>query len=154
MKLKVKKLHPLAIIPKYQTEGAVCFDLHAFIVHDDWGQESTSEKRVVNGFPCVVRTGLSFEIPEDHVMLVFPRSGLAFKECVTMLNCTGVIDSDYRGEVRVLLEKRGDNDTSTIKHGDRIAQAMIVPIPVVVLEEVEELSSTERGTGGYGSTGR
>lgn len=148
MKVKVKKLHQNAYIPKYATKGSACFDLHALITVDELNP------CILYGGPKTIRTGLSFEIPENHVMMVFSRSGHGFKNSIRLADCTGIIDADYRGEVMVKLTK---DDSSTdnlhIKHGDRIAQAMIVPIDRVDFEEVETLSSTERGTDGFGSTG-
>lgn len=150
MKLLVKKLHPEAIIPKYSTLGAACLDLHALL-------EDVGNLRLGLGvYPDkseVIRTGLAFEVPQGHVMLIFSRSGHGFKNGVRLSNAVGVIDSDYRGEVKVALHNDSDL-TFKVAHGDRIAQAMLIPVPVVTLEEVEELSTTERGTGGFGSTGR
>lgn len=154
MKIKVKKLHQNAIVPKYATSGAACFDLHALI--------ETNEEVTPNDFiefaefvgpdePQQYRTGLSFEIPEGHVMLIYSRSGHGFKYGVRLSNCVGVIDSDYRGEVQVKLH--ADTLGCVVENGDRIAQAMIVPIDRVEFEEVEGLSLTDRGTGGFGSTG-
>lgn len=136
--LKVKRLHPEAKLPVYATEGAACFDLsalHGGIV----GSSHT--------FP----TGLAFEVPAGHVMLVFSRSGQGFNHDVRLANCVGVIDSDYRGEVKVKLT--ADRGAFNVMQGDRIAQAMVLPIQQFAFEEVDELSSTERGTGGFGSTG-
>lgn len=143
MLIKVKKLVPAAIIPKYATPGAACFDLH-----------SIGSADVYPDHPRTFQTGLSFEVPEGHVMLIFSRSGHGFKNNVRLSNCTGVIDSDYRGEVQVKLA----NDDHTgqvlpVSYGDRIAQAMVLPIEQVAFEEVAELGTTERGTGGFGSTG-
>lgn len=147
MKLKVKKLYPNAIIPKYQTSGAACFDIHALI------EDGSSFVRYAE--PATIRTGLSFEVPEGHVMLVFSRSGHGFKSDTRLANCVGVLDSDYRGELFVKLTRDPNDKSIPIKvmHGDRIAQAMIFPIPSVELEEATELSDTERGTNGLGSTG-
>lgn len=142
MKLKVKKLHPDAIIPKYATAGAAAFDLCA-----------VNSGRVMPGLNAIVETGLAFEIPEGYVMLVFSRSGHGFNNNVRLSNCVGVIDSDYRGEVKAKLTCDGRCVGIEFKKGDRIAQAVIVPIPQVELEEVDDLSSTERGEGGFGSTG-
>ena len=150
MKLKVKKLHPDAILPKYATDGAACFDLHALGPADRFydGQEITEQ-------PLTLETGLAFEVPKGHVMLIFSRSGHGFMNDTRLANCVGVIDSDYRGEVMVRLTRDGAWETKPlrVRPGDRIAQAMIVPIPQVELELVDELTSTERGTGGLGSTG-
>ena len=146
MKLKIKKLHPDAIAPKYATHGAACFDLHAILC-----MQGTS---VFPQSPATFRTGLAFEIPDGHVMMIFSRSGHGFKEDTRLANCVGVIDSDYRGEVMVKLTC--DRITSygmTVNPGDRIAQAMVIPVDRVEFEEVTELSDTARGTGGFGSTG-
>lgn len=143
MQVKIKKLHPDAIIPKYATDGSACFDLHS--VGDYFIDDIAHTNEVV-------ATGLSFEVPEGYQMLVFSRSGHAAKNNVRLANCVGVIDSDYRGEVKVLLA--ADIDARlTIKKGDRIAQAQIMPVHRVSFVEVEELTGTKRGTGGFGSTG-
>lgn len=146
MQLKVKKLHAAAIIPQYATDGAACFDLHA-VAPDDWA--------IYPSVPTTVRTGLSFEIPKGYVMLIFSRSGHGFKHDTRLANCVGVIDSDYRGEVMVRLSRdSSQSQPLSIKEGDRIAQAMVVPYPRVELVEANELSDTERGAGGFGSTGQ
>lgn len=149
MKLKVKKLVPEAIVPDYATAGAACFDLHACM-----GPIATSYHMANPGTPATIKTGLAFEIPEGHVMLIFSRSGHGFKNDIRLANCVGVIDSDYRGEVQVkLTNDNTDGQSLTFRHGDRIAQAMVIPVQQVQFQEVEELSSTERGEGGFGSTG-
>lgn len=147
MQIKVKKLHPDARLPVYGTDGAACFDLAANLRAADV---------VINNrhpFTAIIPTGLSFEIPEGHVMLVFSRSGHGFKNDVRLANCVGVIDNDFRGEVMVKLTMDNPSGQFGINTGDRIAQAMVIPFPRVTFEEVEELSSTERGEGGFGSTG-
>ena len=147
MKLKVMRLRDDAILPKYASAGAACFDLHAVTDH----------------IPCVVdgdslrpyktfQTGLAVEVPEGYVMLVFSRSGHGFKHDVRLANCVGVIDSDSRGEVLVKLTADTDGWLG-VKQGDRIAQAMVIPVPAIELVEVDELSDTARGAGGLGSTG-
>lgn len=151
MQLHVKKLHPDAILPTYATDGAACFDLYAIGPRnplDDAIQVRACE-------PQEIRTGLAFEVPTGHVMLIFSRSGHGFKNSTRLSNCVGVIDADYRGEVLVKLTRDGDHlaQPLRLRTGDRIAQAMIVPIPKVELVEVEELSTTKRGAGGLGSTG-
>lgn len=168
MQVKVKRLHVDAIIPTYATDGSGCFDIYATNVHKatlaelavlkkfsnglDTGQMGTQS--IIPGQYVVFDTGLAFEIPKDHVMLVFSRSSHGFKSNTRLANCVGVIDSDYRGELMVKLTRDSKYGSSMeIKTGDRIAQAMIVPIPKVTFEEVEELSETERGEGGLGSTG-
>ncbi len=141
--IRIKKLHPDAIIPRYQTPGAACFDIHSLEdghVHP-WGT-------------CNFATGLSFEIPECHVMLVYSRSGHGFNLDVRLANCVGVVDSDYRGELRVKLTNDSSNKMLEVRKGDRIAQAMVIPVHQWQLVEVEELSDTLRGTGGFGSTGK
>lgn len=141
MKVKIKKLHPDALMPQYGSDGAACFDLHcitgAFVTGD-----------------AVFSTGLAFEIPEGHVMLVFSRSGHAFTSDTRLANCVGVIDHDYRGEVKVKLRCDSNINGLAIKAGDRVAQAMIVPYPKVEFDWADELTDTERGAGGFGSTGR
>lgn len=150
MKLNVKKLHPDAIIPKYATPGAACFDLHA--LGSEWKiNDQEFGEVVVRGTSRVFRTGLAFEVPPGWVMKIYSRSGHGFKNDTRLSNCVGIIDSDYRGEIQVKL--RADGSGLTVRPGDRIAQAMLVQAPQVELIEVEELSDTERGTGGFGSTG-
>lgn len=150
MKLKIKKLHPAAIIPKYATAGAACFDLHAL--------PGNNRTFLFKDYPVLYRTGLSVEIPEGWVMLIFSRSGHGFKDSIRLSNCTGVVDSDYRGEIMVrLVRDLQDHDRPgpvTIDDGDRIAQAMLVRVEQWELVEAEDLSDTERGEGGFGSTGK
>ena len=146
MKVKIKKLHPSATIPKHATSGAACFDLHALI-------DGEAYVYCYVNAPKTFRTGLSFEIPEGHVMLVYSRSGHGFTHGVRLANCVGIIDADYRGELLVKLTPDEEN-TLMVVNGDRIAQAMIVPVDRVDFEEVEELNSTDRGAGGFGSTGQ
>lgn len=149
MKVKIKKLHPEAIIPKYATPGAACFDLHAI-------GEIDSITAVLPYRSSTFRTGLAFEVPDGHVMLIFSRSGHGFNDDVRLSNCTGVIDSDYRGEVKVKLFRDADNHKGPmiIEHGSRIAQAMVIPVDQVEFEESDELSATQRGERGFGSTGK
>ena len=144
MKVKVKKLTEEAIVPKYATVGSACFDLHTY-----HGGELSEE----NGQKCVFGTGLSFEIPEGYQMLVFSRSGHGFNSDVRLANCVAVIDSDFRGEVKVKLSRDNNLGTLSFNKGDRIAQAQIIPVQYVEFEEVYELSETVRGEGGFGSTG-
>lgn len=147
VQLKVKRVHPDAVIPKYATDGSACFDLCAV----DCGDQHPIYYQEGYTF----RTGLAFEVPPGHVMLVFSRSGHGFKHGTRLANCVGVIDSDYRGELQVrLFADSPKRDVLRINPGDRIAQAMLVPIPSVELIEVEELTTTERGEGGFGSTGK
>ena len=154
MKLKIKKLHPAAIIPTYGTPGAGCFDLYAATVE---GMRFMG-RNVWSTSPVTCDTGLAFDVPDGHVMLIFSRSGHGFKDDVRLANCTGVIDSDYRGPVQVKLTcDKEDDEVSVpfhVKPGDRIAQAMIIPVPTVEFVLVDELGATARGAGGFGSTGR
>ena len=147
--LKIKKLHPDAIVPKYATPGAACFDLHAIDVAED---EVGLPVDFAPGYPCRFRTGLAFEVPPGWVMLIFSRSGHGFKNNVRLSNCVGVIDSDYRGEVQVQLHNEGEGWFSVSKK-DRIAQAMLVRADQWSFELSDDLSETERGEGGFGSTG-
>ena len=148
MEIKIRKLHPDAMIPKYATIGSACFDICALIEHD-------IRKEIVDSTgPSLFRTGLSFEIPRGYSMLIFSRSGHGFNHDIRLTNCVGVIDSDYRGEVKVKLTSDSvDEGYLAVQHGDRISQAMIIPVPDVNFIEVDDLTATERGTGGFGSTG-
>lgn len=146
--LKVMRVHPGAQIPKYQTAGAACFDLHA-VVDDKLAGDVVIEPGKAHDF----RIGLAFEVPPGWVMKVFSRSGHGFKHGLRLSNCTGIIDSDFRGELHVKLHN--DSDVPyTVVHGDRVGQAMLEPAPQFRLIEVDALSETVRGGGGYGSTGR
>ena len=154
MNIKIKKLHSDAIIPKYATKGSACFDLHACLdehVRELFGYIEIDGDRSVNF--AVVNTQLAFEIPEGYAMMIYSRSGHGFNHNVRLGNIVGIVDSDFRGAVKVKLtaDKGG---SLVINHGDRIAQAMIIPINQVGFEEVGELYETERGQGGFGSTGK
>lgn len=151
MEIKTNTLHPDALLPLRTTAGAACFDLHALIEPDP--ALLNPRRRYVNaGGKLVVRTGLAFEIPPGHCMLIFSRSGHGFKNDVRLSNSVGVIDSDYRGEVQIALRNDGSS-AMPVNHGDRIAQAMILPVPGAVFVRADELSATARGTAGLGSTG-
>lgn len=147
VQLKVLKLNEHATIPTFGTEGAACFDLYANLPGGIVSNICKPHQRVTVG------TGLAFEIPPGHALMIYSRSGQGFSDNTRLSNCVGVIDSDYRGEIRVALT-RDDCEGLFIHHGDRIAQAMLIQVPTVMLLEVEELSQTARGTGAYGSTGR
>lgn len=142
MRVKVKKLHENAVIPSYAKHGDAAMDLYATSVdYDKYGN-------------LVCYTGLAMEIPEGHVGLLFPRSSIS-KTALTLRNSVGVIDSGYRGEVMLKFDRedRLVTDNCLYHAGDRVGQIMIMPYPQVQFEEAEELSDTERGTGGFGSTG-
>ena len=147
MNIKIKKLHPDAIVPQYQTAGAACFDFHAI---------NRLARHVDSGFPETFDTGLAFEIPPGYGMFILSRSGHGFNLDTRLANCVGFIDSDYRGEVKVKLtcdQEHKEAMPLAVKAGDRIAQACILPVPRVGFEITEELSETLRGEGGFGSSG-
>ena len=144
LKLKVKKLRPDAILPTYATDGSACFDLYALA---DACVDQATQPNVK------VSTGLAFDIPYGYQLLIFPRSGIAFKNHVTLTNAVGVVDQDFVGEVCILLSAH-EHGTLDISKGDRIAQAQLVPVYKTEFIEVDELTETERGTGGFGSTGK
>jgi dUTP pyrophosphatase len=146
--IKIQKLVPEAYLPVYSTQHAACFDLFS---------ANKNPQTLRPGSTVVIDTGLAFEIPEGHVMLIFSRSGHGFKNNIRLSNAVGVIDADYRGAVKVKLaaDDMGDwNAGLCVEYGDRIAQGMVIPFPEVSFILTEELSSTERGAGGFGSTGK
>lgn len=149
MKLKFKKLHRAATLPAYATPGAANMDISALIEDDLHGEKPLV---IRPDGQAIVRTGLAFEVPEGWVLAVYSRSGHGFKAEVCLSNGTGQIDADYRGEVMVALKNHG-KARFTVRHGDRIAQFRLEPAPRFELEEVDELSATERGASGFGSTG-
>lgn len=138
MKVKIKKLHPDAVIPSYAKAGDAGMDLTAVRSTNDDGRHIT------------YHTGLAVEIPKGHVGLLFPRSSV-YKTSMALSNCVGVIDSGYRGEIMMKFAFSPYSNIYGV--GDRIGQLIIMPYPEVQFEEVAELSSTDRGVGGYGSTG-
>lgn len=144
MVMKWKRLREGAQAPQRQTEGSAGFDLQACI---------EAPVTLAPGGSYAFPTGIAAEIPQGLVGLIFCRSGLGVKHGVSLPNCVGVIDSDYRGELIVPLRNFGDK-AYTIQPGERIAQLVIIPVALPRLEEARELSSTQRGTGGFGSTGR
>ena len=151
MKLKIQLQHPNAKQPTYGTDGAACFDLYAATVN---GAASIGDV-VYPGHPVICDTGVAFEVPNGYMLQVRSRSGLAFKHGIEAFH--GTIDSDFRGTVQVLLtcaHLEDDEPPVKINPGDRIAQAMLVQVPRVSFELVEQLSITERGDAGFGSTGQ
>lgn len=132
-------------LPAYETAGSAGIDLRAAVPED-------RQIVLLPGRRTLVPTGLIFELEEGYEAQIRPRSGLAFKHGITCLNTPGTIDSDYRGEVKVLLINLGDDDFR-IERGMRIAQAVISPVVQVEIEERSEVGETERGAGGFGSTG-
>ena len=139
MKIKFKKLHPAAVMPKRATDGAAGFDLTAVSMERN------------NGL-IVYDTGIAIEIPAGHVGLLFQRSSV-HKTGLSLCNAVGVIDSDFRGSISFVF-RVGYVGCSHYEVGDRIGQIVFVPIPAVELIEADELSETARGMGGYGSTGK
>lgn len=140
LKVKFTKLHPEATVPKYALAGDAGIDLTAVAVKIDY------DERIVT-----YHTGIAVEIPAGYVGLVFPRSSV-YKTLLRLTNSVGVIDSGYRGEIT--LKYKYKDITRAYNVGERVGQLIIMPYPIVELEEVEQLSESERGTGGYGSTGK
>ena len=143
-KVLIKKLDPSVELPKYKTNGASGMDLMAFI------QDSINLKP---NSSCLVPTGISVAFPSEFEIQIRPRSGLAAKNSISVLNTPGTIDSDYRGEIKVILFNHGDKDF-LINNKDRIAQMTLTPVIKMNLEETDNLPETVRGEGGFGSTGK
>lgn len=155
LNVKVKKLTEDAIVPTYATDGSGAFDLYANeVVNIDYGKK-----------PILIGTGLAFEIPKGYVMLIVPRSSTGLKTPLRQPNSIGVIDSDYRGEVKLMVENTIDSFQHTydgehyfnnwlVQKDTRIAQGFIIKLPQVNFEVVDDLSETDRGEGGFGSTGK
>ncbi len=141
--VEFKKLDPAAQIPRYMTELAAGLDVHAL------PQESLT---LEPGERCLVPTGLAVAIPPGFEIQVRPRSGLAIKHGIALVNSPGTIDADYRGEIGIILINHG-RELFTVNRGDRIAQLVVAPVCQAELLEVAELSATERGAGGFGHTG-
>ncbi len=138
--VNVKKLHPNAVIPKYSKDG-------------DAGMDLTITREIENTtFSVSYGFGIAMEIPKGYVGLVFPRSSVRNQDLI-LSNCVGVIDSGYRGEIQATFKKTNGLDSLKYNVGERGAQIMIIPYPQVKMNEVTELSTTERGDGGFGSTG-
>ena len=144
VKVLIKKLNPAVKIPAYKTTGASGMDLMAFTKHPI---------KLTSMNSCLVPTGLSISFSEKYEIQIRPRSGLAAKNNISVLNTPGTIDSDYRGEIKIILFNHGANDF-IINNGDRIAQMILAPVYKMELEEVENLPETSRGKGGFGSTGK
>jgi len=142
VKLLIKKLHKNIILPEYKTDGSSGMDLMANV-------EQTV--KILPGEKKIISTGIMVAIPEQYEIQIRPRSGLAAKNGISILNTPGTIDSDYRGEIKVILINLGKY-TFEIKKNDRIAQMIVCPIIKAELKEVESLPETIRGGGGFGST--
>ena len=144
VKVLIKKLNSSVQLPSYKTKGASGMDLMAFI------------KEPINlapGKSCLVPTGLSVAFPEDYEIQIRPRSGLAAKKNISILNTPGTIDSDYRGELKIILFNHS-NENFIINNSDRVAQMVLTPIIKMELEETDELPESIRDKGGFGSTGK
>lgn len=133
-------------VPRQQTAGAAGLDLPAALAPDELVE-------IAPGAIAMVPTGFSIALPEGYEAQIRPRSGLAAKHGITVLNSPGTVDADYRGEVKVLLVNHG-REPFTLRRGERIAQMVVAPVSAVTLVETEALNETERGEGGHGSTGR
>lgn len=140
--IKIKLLNKNAKVPTYATVGAACFDIYATEGADILGREQLA-----------IGTGLAFDLPEGKALMIYSRSGHGFKSGVRLGNCVGVLDSDFRGELKVCIRNDGAGIFSVLA-GDRIAQGMIIDVERYKFEVVDELSDTARGTGGFGSTGK
>jgi dUTP pyrophosphatase len=144
VKVLIKKLDPTVQIPSYKTEGASGMDLMAFV---------NEPIRLAPKNSCLVPTGLSVAFSNDYESQIRPRSGLAAKKNISVLNTPGTIDSDYRGEIKIILFNHGDKEF-IINNKDRIAQMVLMPVHKMSLEEVDNLPDSVRGKGGFGSTGK
>ncbi len=144
VKILIKKLNSSVKLPTYKTNGASGMDLMAFVEKPINLEPNTS---------CLVPTGLSVAFPEKYEIQIRPRSGLAAKNNISVLNTPGTIDSDYRGELKIILFNHG-NENFIINNNDRVAQMVLVPVIKMELEETNELPDSVRGDGGFGSTGK
>ena len=144
VKILIKKTNKEVITPKYKTDGSSGVDLSAFLEKKVVIKPNSSE---------LIPTGLQVAIPEELEIQIRPRSGLAAKESIGVLNSPGTIDSDYRGELKIILFNHSNKDF-IVNNGDRIAQMVLVPILKMEFEEVDSLPDTVRGQGGFGSTGK
>ena len=144
VKVLVKKLDSKVKLPEYKTSGSSGMDLMAYV---------KSPIKIAPNTVELIPTGLSIAIPEDLEIQIRPRSGLAAKSSIGVLNTPGTIDSDYRGELKIILFNHGNKDF-IINNNDRVAQMVLTPVLKMELEEVEQLPETLRGSGGFGSTGK
>ena len=143
-KVLIKKLNPNVLLPTYKTNGASGMDLMAFI---------EGPIKISPNSSYLVPTGLSMAFSEDYEVQIRPRSGLAAKNNITVLNTPGTIDSDYRGEIKIILFNHGKEDF-LINNKDRVAQMILTPVVKMKFEEIDDLPDTLRGEGGFGSTGK
>jgi dUTP pyrophosphatase len=141
MRVRIKKINPNAVIPKYAKDNDAGLDLVATTI-----KENTT-------FQITYGLGIALEIPDGFVGLIFPRSSIRNTELI-LSNSVGVVDAGYRGELQATFNKSNGLDSIAYKVGDRVCQLIIIPHPIIELEEVSELTNTERGDGGFGSTGK
>ena len=144
VKVLVKRLDPKVKLPKYKTSGSSGMDLMAFI---------ENSIKIKPGELALIPTGISIAFPEEFEVQIRPRSGLAAKKNISVLNTPGTIDSDYRGELKIILFNHS-NENFIINNNDRVAQMVLTPIVKMELEEINELPNSNRGDGGFGSTGK
>jgi len=144
VKVQIQKMHEDVVVPRYAKKGDAGMDVRAYCPNGDITLYSSSR--------LIIPTGLKVAIPEGYEIQVRPRSGMAAKKGVTVLNTPGTIDSGYRGEIGVILYNT-NAEKIEIEHGERIAQLVLSKVPTIEWEEVEDLSETSRGEGGFGSTG-
>ena len=144
VKVLVKRLDAKVKIPEYKTSGSSGMDLMAFVENSIKIAPNTLE---------LIPTGLSIAIPEELEIQIRPRSGLAAKSSISVLNTPGTVDSDYRGELKIILFNHGNKDF-IVNNNDRVAQMVLMPVIKMELEEVDQLPETIRGSGGFGSTGK
>ena len=144
VKVLIKKLNPKVRLPIYKTEGSSGMDLMAF---------TDKPIKIPANSSALIPTGISLAIPSDVEIQIRPRSGLATKSSIGVLNSPGTIDSDYRGELKIILFNHGNNEF-TVNNNDRVAQMVVCPIVKVKLKEVKKLPKSTRGKGGFGSTGK
>ena len=147
MEVKVKKMHPAATIPTFGSDEAAGCDLYANLA------EEGGMLVIRPGTKCFVKTGIAMAIPKGYGGFLYARSGLACKQGLRPANCVGVVDSDYRGEICVGLINQYE-ESYTIQPGERIAQLVVMPVCTAPTVEVTEIDETERGAGGFGSTGK
>ena len=144
VRVLIKKLDPKVTLPSYKTKGASGMDLMAFVKEEIVIKPQTS---------ALIPTGLSVAFSEDYEIQIRPRSGLAAKNNISVLNTPGTIDSDYRGELKIIIFNHSNHDF-IVNNNDRVAQMVLTPIAKIELEEANELPKTLRGEGGFGSTGK
>ena len=160
IKVDVEKMYPDVEVPAYQTTGSAGCDVKAYLKAPEFVHESV---RIYVGETKLIPTGLKFSVPEGYEMQIRPRSGLSLKTKLRIANSPGTLDSDYRGELMIIMENTTNptpevdmapSGTIKIKHGERIAQLVFAPIVQAELEVKDSLDETERGSGGFGSTGK